>query len=161
MQPTFVRPATLADARHVAANLRDADRQEVLAAVGLDPRIALPAYVQEGREVYAAGVDFQRDIGELLFGVDPIPYVDSAAVVWMLSTDVIYDHPVEFVKRSGEILGGLHDRFELLTNFIDARNTRHIHWLQRMGFHIIRRIEQFGAGSLPFYEFASFRPQCA
>lgn len=160
MKPTFIRPATLADAEYVAANLRDADRQEVLAAVGIDPRLAVPFLVGAGREVYAAGLE-SNSRAEILFGVDPIPYEDRAGVAWLLSTPVIYDHPVEFVVRSKEIFETYHHRYELLTNFIDARNERHIKWLRFMGFHFIRRIEKFGAGSLPFYEFASFRPICA
>jgi hypothetical protein len=37
---------------------------------------------------------------------------------------------------------------------VDARNERHINWL---GFIMVRRVERFGARSLPFVEFASVR----
>jgi len=160
MKATFTRPATLEDAERVAARLREEDRQEVLAAGGVDPRIVLPSYVREGREVYAAGLA-EEGLAELLWGIDPIPFYDGVAVVWMLSTDRIYDYPVEFVIRTREGLDQLHERFELLTNFIDARNERHIRWLKWLGFKFLRRIEQFGAQSLPFYEFASYRQKCA
>lgn len=159
MKDTFTRPATLADAKRVAERLREADRQEVLAAGGVDPRIVLPSYVLEGREVYAAGLA-EDGLAEILWGVDPIPYCDNAAVVWMLSTDRLYDYPVEFVVRAKEGFEQLHQRFELLTNFIDARNERHIKWLKWLGFKFLRRIERFGVQSLPFYEFASYRPKC-
>lgn len=157
MTPTFVRRATLEDAHYVAANLRDADRDEVLAAAGVDPRLALPQFIAEGREVWAAGVE-SNGRAEILFGVDPIPYVEKAGVIWLLSTPVLYQYPVEFVSRSKELLDKFHERYELLTNYIDARNSRHIRWLKFMGFTLIRRVDRFGAQSLPFIEFASYRP---
>jgi len=159
MLPTFVRSATLADVEFVAANLREADREEVLAAVGIDPTIALPAYIHEGREVYAAGLQLD-DRAEVLFGLDPIFGMDRAAVIWLLSTDRIYEHPVEFVIQSGRIFEVCHQHFDLLTNFIDARNTRHIRWLKRLGFHMIRKVDKYGYAGIPFIEFASYRP-CA
>lgn len=159
MLPTFVRPATLADVEFVAANLREADRQEILAAVGIEPTLALPAYINEGREVYAAGLQLDNR-AEVLFGYDPIFGMDRAAVAWLLSTDRIYEHPVEFVMQSQKLLDEAHQRFDLLTNFIDARNTRHIRWLQRLGFHMIRKVDKYGYAGIPFIEFVSYRP-CA
>lgn len=159
MKPTFVRPATMDDVVFVANNLRDADRQEVLASVGIEPSVALPPFVAEGREVYAAGL-CEDNRAEVLFGYDPIFDVDRAAVCWLLSTPRIYEHPVEFMVRSKQIFEEAHQRYDLLTNFIDARNTRHIKWLQWMGFVMLRKVDKFGYQGLPFIEFASFRP-CA
>jgi len=160
MKPVFVRPASLEDTRLVAARLRPEDRDEVLAASGLDPLLALPAYVQEGREVYAAGLEFDG-VPEVLFGLDPIPIEMPAACIWLLSTPRLYDFPVEFTVNSRRWFDEAHERFELLTNFVDARNTRHHGWLKWLGFTFIRRVEKFGAHSLPFIEFASYRPKCA
>lgn len=159
MKATFSRPATVADALSVAQRLRKADRDEVLAAGGVEPLLALPAIVREGREVYACGLA-DDGIPELLWGLDPIPFCDDTAVIWLLSTDRLYDYPVEFVTASKKGLEEAHQRYPILTNFIDARNTRHIRWLRWMGFYLIRRVESFGAQSLPFIEFASIRP-CA
>ena len=158
MKPTFVRPATADDVRYVADNLREADREEILASVGIEPSIALPQYLAEGREVYAAGLCMDNR-AEILYGLDPIFGVERAAVIWLLSTDRIYDFPVEFVVRTRELYDEAHTRFDLLTNFIDARNTRHIKWLKFLGFTMIRRVEQFGAENRPFIEFASYRPR--
>jgi hypothetical protein len=133
------------------------DREEVLAMCGMDPRVVLPQYIVEGREVYVAGT-VHNGSPEIIYGVDPILDVPDAAVVWLLSTPVLYDYPVEFTVRSKQIWDEIHSRFELLTNFTDARNTRHHGWLKWLGCHPIRRVEKFGAQSLPFIEFASFRP---
>jgi hypothetical protein len=159
MRYTFTRPATLHDARDLAPRLREADRAEVKAACGLSPLFALPALVAEGREVYAAGVDPYTQRAEIIFGIDPID--DQVAVIWMLSSDVIYDYPVEFTVNSKRIIDKFHGRFEVLTNFIDARNERHIKWLEWLGFKMLRQFP-YGAESRPFLEFVSYRPHpCA
>jgi hypothetical protein len=145
------------DVEFVANNLRKEDREEILASVGIEPSLALPAYVREGREVYAAGL-CSDNRAEILYGFDPIFGVDRAAVIWLLSTPRIYDHPVEFVMRTKELYEEAHQRFDLLTNFIDARNRRHIVWLRSLGFVMLRRVEKFGYAGTPFIEFASFRP---
>ncbi len=159
MKPTFVRNATPADALDIAHRLRPEDRAEAIAATGGDPRFLLPLAVQGGREVLVAGLQ-SNNRPEILFGVDPIPGVARAGLIWLLSTPEIYDHPVEFVMRTRELLDGFHERYDLLTNFMDERNTRHLKWLKWMGFKLIRRVECFGAQNLPFIEFASYR-QCA
>ena len=128
MKPIFVRPATLADARDVAARLREEDRQEVLAAGGMDPRIVFPAYILEGREVFAAGVEGGPPV--VLFGCDPVVGEPDVGIIWLVSTPVLYDHPVEFLKWSKAIFSDFHRRHWTLTNFVDARNTRHIRWLK-------------------------------
>lgn len=157
MQPTFVRPATSSDLFYVAKNLRPEDADEVRAATGADPLLVLSQ--TDGREVLAAGL-CHNDRAEILFGVDPWPGAPNVGIIWLLSTPEIYDYPVEFVVRTRELLSKFHERYELLTNFIDARNERHIKWLSWMGFKQIRRVESFGAENRPFIEFASYRP-CA
>lgn len=158
MRPTFVRNATPEDIVSVAQRLRDEDRAEVIAATGLDPRLALPLAGEAGGEILAAGMQ-SNNRAEILFGVDPIPEVPEVGVGWVLTTPVIYDYPVEFVVRSREFLEYYHARYELLTNYMDERNTRHRRWLSWLGgFKLIRRVESFGAENRPFLEFASYRP---
>jgi hypothetical protein len=158
MKPTFVRNATPEDILEVAYRLREEDRQEVLAATGLDPRLALPLAGQAGGEILAAGLQ-SNDRAEILFGVDPIPECPLVGVAWVLTTPVIYDYPVEFTVRSREFYDHFHQRYELLTNYMDERNTRHRKWLSWLGFKFIRRVESFGAENRPFIEFASYKPQ--
>lgn len=159
MKPCFTRPATEADALSVARRLTKEDREEVLANCGMSPELVLPGYVSSGREVYASGL-LETCRPEILFGVDPIYGNPEGGVVWMLTTDAVYDHPVESVWNIKQLFEALHDRYPLLTNFIDARNTRHHKLLKWLGFRPFMRVEKFGAHSLPFIEFASYRP-CA
>lgn len=107
----------------------------------------------------AAGLQF-NDRAEILFGVDPHTLVKRVGTIWLLSTPVIYDYPVEFVVRTKELLSEIHQDYDLLTNFIDARNERHIRWLRFMGFKKVRDVECYGAENRHFIEFVSYRP-CA
>ena len=156
MKPTFVRSASIADALSVAERLRKEDRDELLALCACDPRLALPAYVHEGRDVWVGGLT-ETDRPEIIWGADPIPYVENAGVVWMLTTPVIYDYPVEFTVQMKRHFDLIHDRYEFLTNFTDERNTSHHKLIKWLGFSFIRRVETFGAAGLPFIEFASFK----
>lgn len=159
MKPTFVRPATVEDALSVASRLRKEDRDEVMASSGIDPRIALPQYVREDRFIMAAGL-VETGTPEILWGADPIPYVPRAAVGWLVSTPVILEHPVEFAVNVKRLFEALHEDYDLITNFTDARNKVHHKLIKWLGCVPIRRIEKFGAYSLPFIEFASYRPPC-
>lgn len=157
MKPTFTRPATLADAHSVAQRLRPEDRDEVLMASGIDPRLVLPAYVQGGREVYASGIE--GGPAEILWGVDPVYGVPGGAVPWLLSTPAMFAHPVEFVVMSRRLWDGLHGRFEVLTNFVWAGNARHIRWLQWLGATVFRPVP-LGPRSALFHKFTSNRQKC-
>jgi hypothetical protein len=160
MKPTFVRPATLEDAISVASRLRPEDRDEVLAASGADPKLVFPEYVKEDRLIFAAGMAFDG-IPEILWGADPIPFVEDACVGWLVTTPRIYEYPLETAIQIKRLFEELHKDYALITNFTDARNTKHHKLIEWLGCKPIRRIEKFGAHSLPFIEFASYRPRCA
>lgn len=146
----FVRRATKADALYIAENLREADRQEVLAASGGDPRIILPALVDPRWETLCAGMG---DTPVVLFGCHEVYENPDVGVIWMLSTPVINRHRRLFMRCARRFVDVFHKRHTVLTNFIDARNTVHIRWLKLLGFKMLRRVP-YGAQSLPFIEFA-------
>lgn len=94
---------------------------------------------------------------EVLFGADEVPHHPNVAVVWMVSTEAILSHPTEFLRQSRKWVDSWHERFDVLTNFVDARNTMHHKWLRWLGFSFIRKVEALGPYSLPFYEFAKIK----
>lgn len=144
------------DARYIAANMRQEDRQECEAQSGLPPAVVLPQCVgrpnvwtweEDGVPVAIGGVDAS------------IPLVGT---VWMTSTDDIVKHRVKFLREmSKPVLALLHQDFPILTNMVDERNVLHQRWLRWLGFVFLRRIEKWGAHSVPFYEFARYQPPCA
>lgn len=144
------------DAHYIAANMRQDDRQECEAQLGLPPAFILPQAIgrpnvwtweEEGVPVAIGGVDAS---------------IPSVGTVWMTSTDDIVKHRIKFLRElSKPMLELLHQDYPILTNMVDARNTLHIRWLRWLGFTVLRRIEKWGAHSVPFYEFARYQPPCA
>ena len=153
----WMRQATREDLISIAPRLRQADKDETIATTGLPPEAVLPMAPLEGTCV--AGPR-EMNTPEMVLGTYPIIGSDNAGSVWMLSTDVLFDYAPRFAAASPVTVEAMHDGYDLLTNFIDERNTRHIIWLKWLGFRMIRRIDKFGPHSLPFLEFASYKP-CA
>ena len=51
----------------------------------------------------------------------------------------------------------MHDRYPVLTNFIDVRNVTSLRWLGRLGFEPVRFHPFHGVGRLPFLKYESKR----
>ena len=159
MKPCFIRRASKEDALYIAKNLTPEDREEVVAATGIDPEVVLPASITPTREVYVAGLE-HTGTPAILFGCDPVVGDEEAGVIWLLTTPEVYDFPVETAWHMKKFYDAYAERYPLLMNFIDERNKRHLQIIKWFGFKPIRRIEKFGPKSLPFIQFASYTP-CA
>jgi hypothetical protein len=145
-----LRPATEADCLYLADHLRGADRDEVEAG-GSTPLAALLAGLHGSLEV-VAGVD-ERDVPVILSGLCAIPGHPLVGSVWALGSDAVRDHRVSFLRHSRALCQRFHQRFPVLMNLVDSRNTVHIEWLRWMGFTFIRRWPEMGPQRLPFIEF--------
>ena len=59
----------------------------------------------------------------------------------------------ELLTRPIKWLEEKNKEYPLLVNYVDARNKVAIRWLRFLGFTFIRKIEKYGVGRKPFYEF--------
>lgn len=151
-----IRRAKVADAISLAPRLRDADRNECRAFLGLEPEVVLPLSVSQGDYNWAA-ID-PDGICQGLFGLDPVAGNPHLGIVWMVTSDeMITKHRRELVRMAPTRLARLHTIRPLLGNHIDARNTTHIRWLKRLGFSFLRTHPEFGVEKRPFHEFARLR----
>lgn len=150
-----IRKATLRDAVRVAPLLRQADRDECLAFLGLPPELILPINISQSDDTWAMVNDDGEPFG--LFGVSPVHTFPEVGIVWMCSTPELVRYKRELIQQAPEVLNRLHARYPLLTNHIDARNKAHIQWLKRMGFSFLRELPEFGVEKRPFYEFARLK----
>lgn len=155
----FIRPATVDDAKYIAPRLREADKRECDALLAAPPELVIPEMVANGYRVWTCGPDSGEP--SVLVGVDPATMIPEVGIVWLVSTDAIFKHNYAFLMRSREVLDMLHEEFPLLTNHVDARNTLHHKWLRWLGFAFLRKIDKWGARSVPFYEFARLKQTCA
>ena len=143
-----VRPARLEDVEWIAPRLRDADRDEVLAAVGIAPEEALVEGFERSTKTFAG---FYEEEPFIVFGVGTGQ--PDVGWPWLLGTDKIREARMGFLRQSEYWLNELHEGHPLLFNYVDARNTLHIRWLKWMGFSFINLHQEYGVGRLPFYEF--------
>lgn len=154
----IIREATVADAVSVAPRLRTEDRMECEAALGFSPEVALPFGVTAG-ENWVFEID---GTVEAILGVSPVGGNPYFGMVWMMTTEAIFDHRKELLRATPRVLEMLHDRFPLIGNHVDVRNTKHIDWLKKVGFSMLRVIPEFGVERRPFIEFAKLRAEpCA
>ncbi|WP_428659501.1 hypothetical protein [Reyranella sp.] len=142
-----IRPATVADARMLV--LRAADREEVEALTGRDPREALVASVERSASAWAGRAD-----GELvcLFGVVPMSLVGVVGVPWLLGSDAVARYGRPFLRRNRVYLREMLRVFPVLRNVVDARNAVSIRWLRWLGF-TLGTPQPMGVRGLPFIPF--------
>lgn len=154
MRDILVRESRLEDATVMAPNLRGDDLSELVAALG-------PSVVPE--DVLRASIRYSDDPRTVLVDGEPAAIfgvVDmgetnpSVGSIWLMGTPVILDIRREFLRQCRAQLAMQESTYDILTNFVDSRNTVHIKWLQWLGFSIIRKEENYGEGSQTFYEFA-------
>ena len=152
------RRATVDDIHHLVPRLREADRNEIIAAVGLPPAVALPSCFEASRAAWVFGVG-DEIVG--VVGVQDVAGIPELGWVWMVATDGLDKHGLRFALHCRQFLSVIHTYHPILTNHVDARNETHIKWLRWIGCSFIRRLDKWGAESRPFLEFARFEPSCA
>jgi hypothetical protein len=147
-----VRPANKADAIYLAPRLRQADRDECLAATGRTPEEELPGSVLSNTYTILdpAGVP----IG--LFGVHPLLTMPHVGAAWMVATDDLPKYARQFMTETPAWIDRLHEAFPVLVNLVDARNTVHIKWIEWAGFTLLAT-RAYGPLGLPFIEFAKVK----
>jgi hypothetical protein len=144
-----VRFADRRDAEVLALRLRAADLLEIQAALGASPGVVLLRGVEASDPCYAV-VDGPSVLA--LFGVVPMVGRLDAGSVWLLASEDFAARSSFIVRWSKSWIARLHERYRVLTNYVDARNEVHLRWLRWCGFVFVRRIEHFGVMGLPFYE---------
>lgn len=142
-------PATLDHAGHVAAFLRAADAAEVFASHGLDAQSACRLSVVQSVEAWAGLAD-----GEpvCLFGVAPVSMVGGEFSPWMLGTFSLDRHAGAFLRRNRAMVQQWRQRYPVMSNQVDARNTASIRWLRWLGFSVGPE-HPAGILGLPFHPF--------
>ena len=147
----LVRPED-ADLRHLAQNLRAADRQELAATHGYDIDLlqCLQTAVSASEEAFIAVTAYGEPIA--VFGVAPVSLLGGIGCPWMLGTDTMDLYGRAVVTLSRQHVARWAQRYSLLFNYVDARNLRSIAWLKRTGFAILPAAP-YGLSGEPFHRF--------
>jgi len=138
----------------MAPKLRKADLNEIQAGLGIHPLKALGVGFTESRPCLTAA-DSADDEPIAMFGVVPVGSEGTPRTgsIWLLGTDGIYPHKTQFLRESKARLAEVCAGYDVVGNFIDARNGLHIIWLKWLGFTLLRKIPHFGAEGREFIEF--------
>lgn len=135
------------DVRDVARRLRKADIKEGWAFLGCNPQDWLAHYDPKRTWV----IYNSKDANVALAGVEP--YTDNSALIWMVATDDLEKHSIEFLKYSRPFIEEVTRPYDLVFNWVHAENEVHLKWLRWCGFTFIQYHEVFGAAGEPFYTF--------
>lgn len=138
------------DLQFVAENMRAADVAELEAAGGRAPLHALSDAVQVS---VWRGVLRLRDQPLCIYGLREDPNDSTVGIPWMLGTDVIAQHPKEFMRYSRQVVEAMNDHRALLINLVDSRNLVSIAYLRRLGFVVDTHNPVTLSSGVPFYIF--------
>ncbi len=140
-------PARPSHIRTIARRMRQADRDEIAAASGRSPGSALVFSLRKSSAAWTAIVDGQP---EVMFGVGDINILAGVGAPWLLGTDAVEKHYIQFLRKSVSFRDQLLARYSVLRNFVDARNKASIRWLKWLGFQFSEPIDFRGH---PFFMF--------
>lgn len=127
-----IQSGFLDEVKHVASHLRKQDYAEVWRSSGACPRLIVRRCWLTSELKW---ITFYKKKPVAISGV--VRDSDLVGVPWMVATDGFHNDEVEdyFLKHSKEYIQQIYDisDFKILTNCIDAENTRAIKWLEWCG----------------------------
>ena len=113
------------------SRLRQSDREEVLAATGENPAMALWHSYERSFFRWTLVKDEQPIA---MFGAAPLTLVSKKGIVWMLGTDEVETVSATAARATKRRLKTCLKEFVSLENWVDARNEVSIRWLEWSGF---------------------------
>lgn len=141
-----------AQAEHIAPlaqHARAADVAELWAAARLTPegamRIGLPLSP-------LAWTGFVGDDTVCMFGVTPVSLLGGVGAPWLIGTEHVERYQMAFLRHSRPMVAAMLQRFPLLINHVDARNTVAVRWLRWLGFAMAEPAP-YGPFGVPFRKF--------
>jgi hypothetical protein len=148
----IVRGVRAGDVEAIAANLRNADIEEIHGSSGHRDCLAV---MRQGAELSTLLWTIEVD-GEPagLFGVSP---TGDIGVPWMLGTPALERAPKQLTKLGRAYVHLMSDKYATLLNYVDARSLKSVYWLACLGFTVQKETEPYGVFGLPFHRFGMNR----
>lgn len=145
-----IRPVRPGDAQALVAAMRPQDVAECRASGHDDILSAVELSIAHSAQCWSAEAD-----GVLLciFGVAPVGTVLAPrGAPWLLGTDAMQRRRRALVALTRPYIVHMLALYPHLANFVHARNTLAVRWLQRIGFTLHAAIALPGTGE-PFHPF--------
>lgn len=145
------RPPQAGDVAALVPRLRAADLAECDALVG--PGNAERAIAASLRNSVHAWTVWAGSDVVCVLGVTALNLLGGIGAPWMMGTPLVDRHRGALMRAAPSYIAAMLATFPHLRNVVDARNTRSIAWLRRMGFQIHAPVP-VGVASLPFHPFS-------
>jgi hypothetical protein len=160
MDKFVIEPANRVAATQLAPALRLSDKIEIWRASGMTPLDALLDSIAVSDEDMCWVAKLNGHPVAMFGANDVTPEGEEPHLVggiWLLASPGIYTNKKNFMTHCKNYIKIMHERYEFLTNFIDAENLITMAWLPRLGFIPMNRVEEFGHAKLPFIQYLSKR----
>lgn len=144
-----VRRMTALDIEPIARTARQADRDEIEEGCGQTIESALTL----GLRSSVAPMVIEWD-GSPLAAFGDVSYSPGAGIgiPWLVSTNDIERHPRAFLRACRPLVAQMLERHLTLINYVDARNTAAIRWLEWLGFSMASPTP-YGTNQILFRQF--------
>lgn len=133
----------------ITADVRQADIDELYAASEITPELAMWKGLAVSTHAWVGFIDHEP---VCMFGVVPRSVLSGRGIPWMIGTNALDRHAAEFLKGCRPQVAEMRSVYNLLENYVDARNTKAIRWLRWLGFEI-GPAQPHGPHAAPFHYF--------
>jgi len=155
---SYVRASREDDITHLARNMREADRAEIMAAGHYEPWEALTDGYRHSDQPWTYVV---RGKPAAMFGVCRFDQgYPRHGIIWLLGTSEATRYPLAFMRHAKDWLKRVACGYEAVGNYVDERNQTHVRFLRALGFQF-GPPEPYGADKLPFIPFSKILNTCA
>lgn len=151
-------PATEEHAIDIAENMRQADVDEIWASSRSTPMQSVMAGLLVSRDpkvIQCVWHDTKSGTADgramCIFGVTTPTILSRIGSPWMLGHRDLHLHSKTFLKLSREYVRQMKQEYDILVNWVDARNTLSLRWMKWVGL-TVAPAEPFGPDKLPFHK---------
>jgi len=135
MKNAYTRMYTPEDEAEVLAlDLRQADKDELVAAYGTTPTAVISESITLSPLTWVI-IHREKIVG--IFGVAQHRAYPNVGVPWLLATDELKKIQFIFAKTSRDIVEVMLAGYDILSNVVDTRHTDAIRWLKWLGFTFV------------------------
>jgi hypothetical protein len=143
-------PATEVHAEIIAANVRPEDAAELWATCYALPEKAMHDGIRWGEYAFTGCAD---GVPVCMFGVYRDSFLVDIGTPWMVGSRLLDRYAKTFIRHCRPAVVEMLRDYDRLENYVDARNTRSINWLRRLGFTVEEQAMPYGVLKLPFHKF--------
>lgn len=148
MTDILIRPAERADCDALGPRLRDSDKAETWASVGLTPVGSLVMSYYSSSLAWTVEIDGQV---EAMMGVGDHPGDSTVGIPWLLGSPELGNHPREMLTVGRRYVALLAVLYLSLRNAVHHEHHQSCRWLEHLGFRRVATLEDFGVHKETFY----------